>query len=313
MNWNRYGRDKPCHLSGPSKATKPPLLSYSCVQAVPRSEHPRNTSKMRYRLSQVARWITVNVSRQFTLLTRNTKFHQNLLSRYVTYGWTDANLMTSSGIRTRDLPVCSIVLSFCADIAWSSGWKERNVVFIEIKRNLDLNALVSLLIVSRWEWVFRKQSHFDNFEILQLSGAGASQVQDNHRGVTNIYSFCMCYEITRRMCLLEILNFSLSQVEKKTPFFPQDVVAELNCTETFWWVRVRLFNLRAHIFLSLTKWASSQLSPGGGNIFQGDIKAGMSKGHAQYTSSRNAICHGAFPTHLLTFLFVLSPHSSASQ
>jgi hypothetical protein len=74
------------HLSGPSKATKPPQSRHSCVQAVIRTEHFRNTSQKRYRLNQVARWITVNVPRQFTLLTDNTKFHQNPLSTYVTYG-----------------------------------------------------------------------------------------------------------------------------------------------------------------------------------------------------------------------------------
>jgi hypothetical protein len=78
------------HLSGPCKATKPPRSRQSTDQAVIRTEHPRNTNQKRYRLSQVARWITINVSRQFTLLTPDTKFHQNPLSSYVTYGWTHA-------------------------------------------------------------------------------------------------------------------------------------------------------------------------------------------------------------------------------
>jgi hypothetical protein len=129
----------------------------------------------------------------------------------------------------------------------------------------------------------------------------------------NIYSFCMCYEITYRMCLLEILNFSLSYVEEKTRLF-----ARCGCgIELFGNILMRRSSapesMSASLSLCLTKWASSQLSPGGGNIFQGDIKAGMSKGHARHTSSRNAICQGAFPTHSPTFLFVLSPYSASRK
>jgi hypothetical protein len=57
-------------------------------------------------------------------------------------------------------------------------------------------------------------------------------------------------------------------------------------------------------YLRLTKWATSELSPEGRKIYQGDIKAGMCKGRTRRTSSRNVFASD--------YLLRALPHLSSS-